>query len=175
MFTDTLRLSVLPARAIVRLQLGARSQKTVNALKVAGRPMPVAVNSWSGDDPIICRIAPDTWLFSSALHEAAEIVPAVRTGCGRRSFCCHGRVGFARDALDRGHGRPGPARPRMRPRPVRRRVRQPGLRTHAPRATAGPDPAATPERFECVVDRSAAQWLYDWLVDAAAGLWAGHR
>jgi sarcosine oxidase subunit gamma len=29
---------------------------------------------------------------------------------------------------------------------------------------------ATPERFECVVDRSVAQWLYDWLVDSAAGL-----
>ena len=62
-FSDALRISVLPARAIVRLQLGARSQKTVNALKIAGRPMPVAMNTWSGDDPVICRIAPDTWLL----------------------------------------------------------------------------------------------------------------
>ena len=34
-FSDALRLSVMPGRAIVRLQLGARSQKTVSSLKVA--------------------------------------------------------------------------------------------------------------------------------------------
>jgi sarcosine oxidase, subunit gamma len=169
-FTDTLRLSVLPARAIVRLQLGARSQKTVNALKVAGRPMPVAVNSWSGDDPIICRIAPDTWLFSSALHEAAEIVPAVRTGCGRRSYAVTDvsdslvtlwiEGASAPALLARGcgldlsvgaFGSQACARTRLAQLPVLIR-------------------RATPERFECVVDRSVAQWLYDWLVDAAAGL-----
>ncbi len=174
-FTDTLRLSVLPARAIVRLQLGARSQKTVNALKVAGRPMPVAVNSWSGDDPIICRIAPDTWLFSSALHEAAEIVPAVRTGCGRRSYAVTDvsdslvtlwiegtdapallARGCGLDLSVGAFGSQACARTRLAQLPVLIR-------------------RATPERFECVVDRSAAQWLYDWLVDAAAGLWAGHR
>ena len=85
-FSDALRISVLPARAIVRLQLGARSQKTVNSIKIAGRPIPGAVNTWSGDDPVFCRIAPDTWLLLSALHETPEIIPAVRTGCGRRSY-----------------------------------------------------------------------------------------
>jgi len=28
----------------------------------------------------------------------------------------------------------------------------------------------TQERFECLVDRAAAQYLYDWMQDAAAGL-----
>ena len=28
----------------------------------------------------------------------------------------------------------------------------------------------TAERFECVVDRSAAQYVFDWMQDAAAGL-----
>jgi heterotetrameric sarcosine oxidase gamma subunit len=28
----------------------------------------------------------------------------------------------------------------------------------------------TSERFECLVDRSAAQWLYAWMEDAAEGL-----
>lgn len=169
-FSDALRISVLPARAIVRLQLGARSQKTVNSLKVAGRPMPVAMNTWSGDDPVICRIAPDTWLLLSALHEAAEIIPAVRTGCGRRSYA----VTDVSDSLvtlwiegtdapallARGcgleltaiaFGNQACTRTRLAQLPVVLR-------------------RATPERFECVVDRSAAQWLYDWMLDAVAGM-----
>jgi heterotetrameric sarcosine oxidase gamma subunit len=169
-FSDALRISVLPARAIVRLQLGARSQKTVNALKVAGRPMPVTMNTWSGDDPVICRVAPDTWLLMSALHEAAEIIPAVRTGCGRRSYAVTDVSdslvtlwieGTAAQALlARGcglelsvsaFGAQACTRTRLSQLPVILR-------------------RATPERFECVVDRSAAQWLYDWFVDAAGGL-----
>ena len=85
-FSETLRLSILPARTVIRLQLGARSQKTVNSLKVAGRSMPVAINTWSGDDPVTLRIGPDTWLFHSAYHEAAELLAAIRAGCGRRSY-----------------------------------------------------------------------------------------
>ena len=169
-FSDALRLSVMPGRAIVRLQLGARSQKTVNSLKVAGRPLPAAVNTWSGDDPVIWRIAPDTWLLMSALHEAAEIIPAVRTGCGRRSYAVTDVSdslvtlwieGTAAQALlARGcglelsvsaFGAQACTRTRLAQLPVILR-------------------RATPERFECVVDRSAAQWLYDWFVDAAAGL-----
>jgi hypothetical protein len=29
---------------------------------------------------------------------------------------------------------------------------------------------AQPERLECIVDRAPAQWLYDWLLDAAQGV-----
>ncbi len=169
-FSDALRISVLPARAVVRLQLGARSQKTVNALKIAGRPMPVAMNTWSGDDPVICRIAPDTWLLLSALHEAAEIIPAVRTGCGRRSYAVtdvsdsHVTLWIegaeAQALLARGcgleltstaFGSQACTRTRLAQLPVILR-------------------RATPERFECVVDRSVAQWLYDWMLDAVEGI-----
>ena len=169
-FSDTLRLSVLPARAVVRLQLGARSQKSVVSLKVAGRPMPVAMNSWSGDDPVICRIAPDTWLLLSALHEASEIIPAVRTGCGRRAYAVTDisdslvtlwiegtdaqallARGCGLDLSSGAFGSQACTRTRLAQLPVVIR-------------------RATPERFECVVDRAAAQWLYDWLVDAAAGI-----
>jgi len=169
-FSDALRISVLPARAIVRLQLGARSQKTVNSLKIAGRPMPLAVNSWSGDDPVICRIAPDTWLLLSALHETPEIIPAVRTGCGRRSYAVtdvsdslvtlwiEGADALA--LLARGCG-------------LDLSIGAFGLQACA-RTLLAQLPVvirrATPDRFECVVDRSAAQWLYDWLVDAVKGL-----
>ncbi len=169
-FSDALRISVLPARAIVRLQLGARSQKSVNALKVAGRPMPVVANTWSGDDPVICRLAPDTWLLSSALHEAAEIIPAVRTGCGRRSYA----VTDVSDSLVT-LWIEGTQAPALLARGCGLELSVTAFGNQAcTRTRLAQLPVvlrrATPERFECMVDRSVAQWLYDWLVDAAAGL-----
>lgn len=169
-FSDTLRISILPLRTILRLQLGARSQKTVSTLRVAERPLPVPINSWLGEDPVFLRIAPDTWLIESAHHEASDLLPAVRTGCGRRSFAVtdvsDALVSIAVEGsqapalLARGcgldlsplaFGNAACARTRLAQLPVvLRRV--------------------TSERFECLVDRSAAQWLYDWMEDAAEGL-----
>lgn len=168
--SDALRFSVLPLRTVLRLQLGARSQKTVAALRVAGRSLPVAVNTWMGDDPVFMRIAPDTWIVESALHEAADLVPAVRTGCGRRSFAVtdvsdayvtiavEGALaaallarGCGLDLSQERFGNAACARTRLAQLPVvLRRV--------------------TSERFECLVDRSAAQWLHEWMEDAAEGL-----
>ena len=85
-FSDALKLSVMPTRAVLRLQLGARSQKSAGSLRIAGRPLPVAINRSTGEDPVMARIAPDSWLLLSAWHEAGELLPAVRTGCGRRSY-----------------------------------------------------------------------------------------
>jgi sarcosine oxidase subunit gamma len=132
--------------------------------------MPVAMNTWSGDDPLICRISPDTWMLFSALHEAAEIIPAVRTGCGRRSYAVtdvsdslvtlwiegtHARALLARgcglDLSASAFGSQACARTRLAQLPVILR-------------------RATPERFECVADRSSAQWLYDWMLDAVEGI-----
>jgi len=166
-FSDQLKLSVLPSRTILRLQLGARSQKTVNAMRIAGRTLPVAMNSWSGDDPVFCRIAPDAWLLVSALHEASDLLPAVRAGCGRRSYVVtdvsdafvtvviEGPLAaalFARgcglDLSIEAFGHAAVSRTRLAQLPVLlRRV--------------------TSERFECAADRSAAKWLYDWFEDAA--------
>jgi sarcosine oxidase subunit gamma len=168
--SDDLRFSILPLRTILRLQLGTRSQKTVAALRIAGRSLPAAMNSWLGDDPVFMRIAPDTWLLESALHEATDLVPATRTGCGRRSFAVTDvsdayvtmavEGTLAAPLLARGCGldfSPGTfgnaacARTRLAQLPVvLRRI--------------------TSERFECLVDRSAAQWLYAWMEDAAEGL-----
>ena len=85
-FSDYLKLAVLPNRNVLQLRLGARSVKTVASLRIAGRSMPVAMNSWSGDDPVFCRIAPDLWLLQSAIHEAGDLEEAARAGCGKRSF-----------------------------------------------------------------------------------------
>jgi sarcosine oxidase subunit gamma len=167
-FSDQLKLAVPPPRTCLRLRLGARSQKTVNALRIAGRTIPVAMNSWSGDDPVFCRIAPDTWLVQSALHEAADLLPAVRAGCGRRSFAvtdvsdalvtivvegAHAAALLARgcglDLSLESFGHAACSRTRLAQLPVvLRRVNS--------------------EKFECIVDRPAAQWLYGWLEDAAS-------
>jgi len=168
--SDALSLSVLPLRTILRLQLGTRSQKTVAALRIAGRSLPVAMNTWMGEDPVFMRIAPDSWLVESALHEAADLVAAVRAGCGRRSYAVtdvsdtfvtiavEGTLAAALLArgcgLDLSHGAFGSAacaRTRLAQLPVvLRRVNS--------------------ERFECLVDSSAAQWLSGWMEDAAEGL-----
>jgi sarcosine oxidase subunit gamma len=167
---DALRFSVLPQRTVLRLQLGARSQKTVAALRIAGRSLPVTMNTWMGDDPVYMRIAPDSWLVESALHEAADLLPAVRAGCGRRSFAVTDvsdalvtivvEGASAAALLARGcgldfapevFGNSACARTRLAQLPVvLRRV--------------------TSERYECLVDRSAAKWLYDWFEDATEGL-----
>lgn len=169
-FSDMLRIAILPLRTVLRLQLGARSQKTVATLRVAGRPLPVPMNSWLGEDPVFLRIAPDTWLVESALHEAAELLAAVRAGCGRRSFAVTDvsdasvtlavegaqapallARGCALDVSAETFGDQACARTRLAQLPVVLR-----------RANAG--------RIECLVDRSAAQWLYEWMEDAAEGL-----
>ena len=128
------------------------------------------MNSWSGDDPAFCRIAPDSWLLESALHEAADLVPAVRTGCGRRSFAVTDLSdafvtlvvegsqasallarGCGLDLSFESFGQFACSRTRLAMLPVvLRRV--------------GTD------RFDCLAERPAAQWLYDWLEDAAGGL-----
>jgi sarcosine oxidase subunit gamma len=169
-FSDTLRLTVLPARTVIQLRFAGQAPKGIGTLKIAGRPVPQAINTWSGDDPVICRIAPDTWLLFSALHEAPELLDAVRTACGKKSCAItnlsDAYVTLALDGaraagvLARGCGIDfalnafGPnacARTRLAQLPV--------VVRHV-----------TAERFECVVDRSAAQYLFDWMQDAAAGL-----
>jgi sarcosine oxidase, subunit gamma len=169
-FSDSLRLAIPPQRVTLRLQVGARSLDTVNAIRIAGRPLPITANSWTGTDPVISRIAPDTWLVQSALHDAAELLEAVRKGCGRRMFVVmdlsdayvtmtvEGAQSTA--VLARGCGldlsldtfnTSSCTRTRLAQMPVV--VRR-----------------ASFERFECIVDRSYAQYLYDWFQDAATGL-----
>ena len=169
-FSDTLRLSILPLRTVLRLQLGTRSQKTVATLRIADRSLPAALNTWMGEDPVFLRIAPDTWLIKSALHDASDLVPAVRAGCGRRSFAVTDvsdasvtiavegaqaaalvARGCGLDLSPLAFGEACCARTRLAQLPVVLR-------------------RANPARFECLVDRAVAQWLYEWMEDAAEGL-----
>ena len=169
-FSDHLKIAVLPNRNTLQLRLGSRSVKTVASLRIAGRSMPVTMNSWSGDDPVFCRIAPDLWLLQSAIHDSGDLEEAARAGCGKRSFAvtnisdaCATLViegSLATSLLARGcgldlslgtFGTQACSRTRLAQLPVvLRRVNS--------------------ERFECLVDRSAAQYLYDWIEDAVDGL-----
>lgn len=164
---ETLHLQVLPPRTVVMLRLGARSQKNAGDIRIAGRPLPLAVNSWSGDDPVFCRTAPDAWMLLSAQHGAADLLDAVRMGCKRRAFAAadlsDAWVTFAlegpqaTEVMARGcgidfseavFGHGACARTRFAQLPLLlRRV------SH--------------ERFELMADRPAAAWLHEWLLDAA--------
>ncbi len=168
-FSEALRLSILPPRTVLQLQLSARSLKTAGSLRIAGRQLPMTPNTWNGDDPVICRIAPDIWLLQSALHEAADLELAVRAGCGRRSFTVTDLSdAYVTVALE------GPQAVALLARgcglnfsssalgeKVCTRTRLAQLPVILRRTTS--------ERFECIVDRSVAQYLYDWLQDAAGG------
>lgn len=165
---DTLHVAVLPARTVVILKLGSRSQRNAGDIRIAERPLPPATNTWIGDDPVFCRTAPDTWILLSARHQASDLMEAARAGCKRR-FAAITDVSDANvtlaiegpqatDVLARGcgldlrdtiFGQDGCTRTRLAQLPVMlRRVNT--------------------ERFELLVDRSAAAWLHDWLLDAAA-------
>jgi heterotetrameric sarcosine oxidase gamma subunit len=169
-FSDALRLTVLPQRAVLRLQLGVRSLKAAGSLRIAERPLPTAANTWSGDDPVFARIAPDAWLIASAWHESAELLPAVRTACGRRSYAVTDisdalvtisiEGALAPAVLARGCGLD--FSPGAFGEFACARTRLAGLAVVLRRAT--------PERIECAVDRSAAQWLYEWMEDVCGGL-----
>jgi len=168
--SDALRLAVLPSRTVIQLRLAAPPPRTIAALKIAGRPVPAAMNTWLGEDPVICRIAPDAWLLLSSLHEAADLIDAVRAACKRKP-CAITDLSDAcvTVALDG---------------PLAAQVLARGCGINLAPAAFGLDACArtrlaqlpvmlrrlAPERFECVVDRSAAQYLFDWMQDAAAGL-----
>lgn len=169
-FTDALRLSVLPPRVVLHLQVGARSLKSVGAIRVAERPLPLPPNSWNGEDPVFCRIASNAWLVQSALHEAGDLLHAVRKGCGKRSYtvtevsdawvtlALEGTLatallarGCALDLSPAAFGDHACTRTRLAQLPVV--LRRSG-----------------PERFECAVDRSVAHNLHEWFRDAAVAL-----
>jgi heterotetrameric sarcosine oxidase gamma subunit len=167
-YGDVLRLEVQLQRAVVQLQLAVNSQKSLGRLRIADRPIPEAMNTWLGKDPVYCRVGSDSWLLISAGHEGAELADAARTACAKRfsavtdlsdAHACIVVDGpLALEILVRGcaldfaaFGDGACARTRFARLPVMLR-------------------RASPERFELFVDRAVARHLFDWLQDAAAGL-----
>jgi sarcosine oxidase subunit gamma len=167
-YDDILRLTTLSQRTVLRLQLAAKSQKSLDKLRIAGRPVPEAMNTWLGEDPVICRIAPDAWLLISGRHEAVELMDAVRTACAKRSFAvtdlsdAHLTIAVegprAADILVRGCGID-----------IETLADDACLRTRFAQLPVVLRRAES-DRYELIADRAVARYLFDWLQDAAAGL-----
>jgi sarcosine oxidase, subunit gamma len=156
-----------PPRASVRLQVAVRALPVASA--IGGVTLPDRPNTWSGTDPIVWWVSPDAWLVQS-IHEGDGLAARLRSDCMRLPCAItdlsDALVTFALEGADaaavlaRGcgidlragsFGMQSSARTRLAQLPVL--IRKTGS-----------------TRFELVVDRSAAQYLQDWLVDAAAGL-----
>lgn len=167
-YGDLLRLTTMLTGSVVQLKLAPKSQKSIGKLRIAERPLPETMNTWLGEDPVFCRIAPDTWLIVSALHDGAQLADAARTACAKRSCAitdlsdAHALIAIegprALDILVRGcaidfrtFGDDACSRTRFAQVPVVLR-------------------RAGTERFDLLVDRAVARHVYDWLQDAADGL-----
>lgn len=169
-FGDALSLSVLPPRTIVALRLSARALNSRAGIRVAGQWLSQSPNRWSGEDPVVCRIAPDAWWLLSSLHDVAELENAVRTACSGRhcavtdlsdahvSMLLEGphavavlAGGCGLDFTATAFGTHACTRTRLAQLPMLlRRIAH--------------------QRFELIVDRSVAQFLFRWVCDAAGGV-----
>jgi heterotetrameric sarcosine oxidase gamma subunit len=157
----------LPARASVKLQVSVCALPAVAV--IGGAALPDQPNTWTGDDPIIWWVSPDAWLIQSA-REGDALAAQLRSDCMNLPCAVtdlsDALVTFALEGPDasavlvRGCGldlRAGSfgaracARTRLAQLPVL--IRKTGS-----------------TRFELVADRAAAQYLQDWLLDAAAGV-----
>lgn len=157
----------LPPRASVRLQVAVRALPAAAA--IGGVTLPDLPNTWSGTDPIIWWVSPDAWLLQST-REGDGLAAQVRADC--MSLPCaitdlsDALVTISLEGADaaavlaRGCGIDLRAGSFGMQACARTRLAQLQVLIRKTGST----------RFELVVDRSAAQYLQDWLVDAAAGL-----
>ncbi len=159
----------LPPRASVRLQVASRALQDAAALAFGGVSLPRQPNSWNGQDPLIWWVAPDAWLIQST-QAGNDIAAMTRSACANlpctvtdlsdalETIALDGpdaagvlARGSGLDLREESFGAQVCARTRLAQLPVL--VRK-----------------ATSTRFELVVDRSAVQYLEDWLQDAAIGV-----
>lgn len=159
----------LPPRRSVRLQVAARALPAAASQSIGGIALPQQPNTWIGQDPLICWVAPDAWLIQSVQADD-DFAAVVRNACASlacavtdlsdalETIALEGRR--AGDVLARGCGLDlreasfGPqscARTRLAQLPVLIRK-------------------SSSTRFELLIDCSAAQYLEDWLRDAAVGV-----
>jgi sarcosine oxidase subunit gamma len=165
-----LQLRVQPPRASVRLQVSSQSTSAAAAIAIRDVTLPHQPNSWSGTDPVICRIAPDAWLLQSRRDSGSDLAAAIRSKSEALSCAVtdlsdalvtlelEGPDSYA--LLARGCGldlSPGAFGVRTC---TRTRLAQCAVLVRH----------AAPARIELVVDRSLAHYLHGWLLDAAMGL-----
>lgn len=162
----------LAPRASVRLQVSSRALPAASGTAIGGVALPLQPNHWSGQDPLIWWVAPDAWLIQSA-QAGQDIVAMVRSSCANLACAVtdlsDALVTLALEGQDpaallaRGCGidwRTASFGPQSC---VRTRLAQLPVLIRGTAAT----------HYELVVDRSAAQFLEDWLRDAAIGIGCG--
>lgn len=166
-YDDVLRLAALPPRTILRLQLAVSAQPS-GKVRIPGQRLPEAMNSYIGENPVVARIEPDSWLFIAAWHAGPALMAALRAACARRAF--------ALTDLSDAHATFVVEGPRANAILVRgcgidveKLAADACLRTRFAQLPAVLRRAAA-ERYELIVDRAVAKYLFDWLQDAAAGL-----
>lgn len=156
--------------ASVRLQLASRALPAAATATIAATQLPLQPNTWAGVDPTISWVAPDAWLLQSAGQEGSRL--AAETGIACAHLPC--AVTDLSDALVT-LSLEGPVADAVLARGCGLDLRTASFGMHSCARTRLAQlpvlirrPAAL--RFELVVDRAAAQYLQDWLVDAAAVL-----
>jgi heterotetrameric sarcosine oxidase gamma subunit len=159
----------LPPRASVRLQVASRLVQDTARHAIGGVSLPQHPNRWNGQDPLIWRVAPDAWLIQSA-QAGHDVASMARAAC--RDLDC--AVTDLSDALET-IALDGPAASAVLARGCGLDLREKSFEAQAcARTRLAQLPVlmrkAASARFELVVDRAAAQYLEDWLRDAAIGV-----
>ena len=167
LYDDVLRLAVLPARTILRLQLAVSARKP-GKVRITGQRLPEAMNSFIGENPVVARIAPDSWLFIAAWHAGPALMAALRAACARQAFALTD-LSDAQVTLAVEGSRAIPVLLRGCGIDFETLGADACLRTRFAQLPVVLRRAAA-DRFELMADRTVAKWLFDWLQDAAAGL-----
>jgi sarcosine oxidase subunit gamma len=159
----------LPPRASIQLQVSGRALPDAAGRALGGVSLPQQPNSWNGQDPLIWWVAPDAWLIQSA-QAGIDVAAMARSVCADLACAVTDLSdAFETIALD------GPDAAAVLARGCGLDLRDESFGTQAcARTRLAQLPVlirkATATRFELVVDRAAAQYLEDWLRDAAIGI-----
>lgn len=167
LYDDVLRLAVLEARTILRLQLLVNARQPAR-VRITGQRLPEAMNSFIGENPVVARIAPDSWLFIAAWHAGPALMAALRAACARQPFALTD-VSDAQVTLAVEGPRAAAVLRRGCAIDIEALPADACLRTRFAQLPAVLRRAGA-DRYELLVDRAVAKCLFDWLQDAAAGL-----
>jgi sarcosine oxidase subunit gamma len=166
--SEAVSVEVVPGGSYVRLQISPR-ESVPEQIDVLGTVLNQESGSCGGLDPIAWWLAPRTWLIASRSRPSNVLVDAVGSAC--TGLACaivdvsdslvalEVRGPSARELLARGTGFD-----------VRAASFRPGRSARVAFAQLAVLLRPAEDSFELLVDRSAAQWLIDWLSANASGL-----
>jgi sarcosine oxidase, subunit gamma len=167
--TAALTLEVMPAGSYAGVQVSRRDRQR-GSIEVLGTPLPSEPGTYTGADPVAWWTAPDSWLVASSRYSGSALVAALESACSGQSaaivdvsdslVAIEVRGPSARELLSRGTGFDARAKSFRPGRGTRLSFAQIPVLLRA----------VDEERFEMLVDRSAARWLADWLSCAASTL-----